>query len=111
MTLFLDPHLQTAALRMVLTLARIPEGKYSRLYWYHLNGNTATARTVCSAVKPRMRELASKDERLVGLLAVEILLALYDPTERSTRHISGLVFSSPNQRSRPDQHSRWTRPS
>ncbi|KAF8554223.1 hypothetical protein OG21DRAFT_1115422 [Imleria badia] len=60
-----NPHLLTAALRMVLTLARIPQ-----------------ARAVCSVVKPRFRELAGKDERLVGLLAVEILLALYDPNDQ-----------------------------
>ena len=39
------------------------------------------ARVVCSSVKPRIRELASK-EGLVGLLAVQVLLALYDENER-----------------------------
>ncbi|KAN0091571.1 Uncharacterized alpha/beta hydrolase domain (DUF2235) domain containing protein [Tylopilus felleus] len=60
-----DPHLLTAALRMVLTLARIPQG-----------------RVVCSQVKPRIRKLASKNEHLVGLLAVEILFALYDRNDQ-----------------------------
>lgn len=41
-----------------------------------------TARAVCFVVKPRIRELARKDDRLVGLLAVEILLALYDQNEQ-----------------------------
>lgn len=41
-----------------------------------------TARDVCSVVKPRIRELAKKNERLVGLLAIEILLALYDQGEQ-----------------------------
>ncbi|KAG8214236.1 hypothetical protein J3R82DRAFT_11044 [Butyriboletus roseoflavus] len=62
-----DPRLLTAALRMVLTLARIPDER---------------ARSVCTLVKPRIRELAREDERLVGLIAVEILLALYDPGDQ-----------------------------
>ena len=50
---------------------------------------------MCSAVKPRIRELAIKDERLVGPLAVEILLALYDGKEllTGTQHVFGHVFS------------------
>ena len=43
-------------------------------------------------MKPRIRELAGKDERLVGLLAVEILLALYDSNDRGRQHVVGLVF-------------------
>ncbi|KAG9309245.1 hypothetical protein JVU11DRAFT_10725 [Chiua virens] len=61
------PRLLTAALRMMLILARLPRAK-----------------DVCSAapIKHHLRELARKDEGLVGLLAVEVLLALYDPSEK-----------------------------
>ncbi|KAG9309255.1 hypothetical protein JVU11DRAFT_10738 [Chiua virens] len=65
-----NSHLLTAALRMILTLARISAQEVPE------------ARHVCSAVKPRLRQLAKRKEGLVGLLAVEILLALYDPQEQ-----------------------------
>ena len=38
-------------------------------------------------MKPRLRELAGKDERLVGLLAVEVLFALYDSEEPGGQHV------------------------
>ncbi|KAF8445037.1 hypothetical protein L210DRAFT_3059908 [Boletus edulis BED1] len=65
-----DSHLLIAALRMVLTLARIPE-----------------ARAVCSVVKPRIKKLATKHEGLVGQLAVEILLALHEQNDRNQLNI------------------------
>lgn len=43
-------------------------------------------------MKPRIRKLASKKERLVGLLAVEILLALYDQTEQGRQFISEFCY-------------------
>ncbi|KAF8552930.1 hypothetical protein OG21DRAFT_1325093 [Imleria badia] len=86
-----DPHLQAAALRMASTLALIPE-----------------ARVVCSVVMPRFREFASKDDRLVGLVAIKILLTLYDPNHRGRQHISGHVFSFPKQHFRTSEHSRCT---
>ena len=46
-------------------------------------------------MRPKIRELARKKERLVGLLAVEILLALYNPGDRGRQHVSVLVFCSP----------------
>ena len=47
---------------------------------------------MCSAVKPRIRELAGKQERLVGLRAVEILLALYDSNDPGRQHVFGPVL-------------------
>ncbi|KAG8214237.1 hypothetical protein J3R82DRAFT_11045 [Butyriboletus roseoflavus] len=63
-----EPHLLAAALRMALTLARIPDER---------------AQSVCAPVKTRLRQLAREDEGLVGLLAIELLLALYDPDDRN----------------------------
>ena len=51
----------------------------------HVNSNAMQARVVCPTVKPRIRELASK-EGLVGLLAVEIFLVLYDPNDSGRHH-------------------------
>lgn len=39
------------------------------------------ARIACAALKPMLRELAGEREDLVGMLAVEALLALYDPND------------------------------
>ncbi|KAG8214234.1 hypothetical protein J3R82DRAFT_11042 [Butyriboletus roseoflavus] len=96
-----EPHLLTAALRTVLTLARIPD-----------------ARSVCTLVKPRIRELAREDERLVGLIAVEILLALYDPGDQVLDQLdihdpriranlaSALVGLNPNRHNATDGEGR-----
>ena len=45
-------------------------------------------------VKSRIMELASKNDRLIGLLAVEISLALYDPTDHGMSHMIGFVYFS-----------------
>ncbi|KAF8552014.1 hypothetical protein OG21DRAFT_1466371 [Imleria badia] len=96
-----DPCLLIAALRMVLTLARIPD---------------ARARAVCSVVKPRIRELARQDERLVGLLAVQILLSLCDPNDQGQLNIrdahvranlsNALARLNPERHYSADGHSR-----
>ncbi|KAG9309246.1 hypothetical protein JVU11DRAFT_10727 [Chiua virens] len=68
-------HHLTAALRMVLALARIPAEEAPQ------------ARRMCSAIKPRLNQLSKKDEGLVGVLAVEILLTL-DRSEKQNLNIS-----------------------
>ena len=40
------------------------------------------ARSVCSTVKPRLRELAQENKQLVGFLSIEILFVLYDANEQ-----------------------------
>ncbi|KIJ60018.1 hypothetical protein HYDPIDRAFT_190199 [Hydnomerulius pinastri MD-312] len=52
------------------------------------------ARGECVHVKPRLRELASTHKCLVGQLAVEVLLALYDPEDPKGRLETSLRDSS-----------------
>ncbi|KAF8445043.1 hypothetical protein L210DRAFT_3060227 [Boletus edulis BED1] len=65
-----DSHPLTAALRMTLTLAQFEE-----------------ARAMCAVVKPGIRKLATMCEGLVGYLAAEILLVLYDPNDQNELNI------------------------
>ena len=68
----------------MLTLSRIQEGESLVLLLSCTNDIDAggsKARIACAALKPRLRELAGEREDLVGMLAVEALVALYDPHE------------------------------
>ena len=78
----LDSHLLTAVLRMVMTLARIPEGKYSQPLAVIYCTDALAAKSVCLVVRPRLKELAKMDKRLVGVLSIEILLVLCDASEQ-----------------------------
>ncbi|KAG9319016.1 hypothetical protein JVU11DRAFT_1137, partial [Chiua virens] len=94
-------HHLTAALRMVLALARIPAEEVPQ------------ARRMCSAIKPRLNQLSKKDEGLVGVLAVKILLTL-DPSEKQNFNISNkniranlasaLVLLHPERGNSVDKH-------
>lgn len=68
----------------MVTLSRIQEGEFLVHLLFCTNDIDAggsTARIACDALKPRLRELAGEREDVVGMLAVEALLALYDPNE------------------------------
>lgn len=55
-------------------------------------------------MKPRIRELARADDRLIGVLAVEILLALYNPRDQGKEYVLELVPSSDVPRFRPARY-------
>lgn len=76
----------------MVTLSRIQEGESLIPLISCTNDIDAwgsIARIACATLKPRPRELAGEHEDSVGMLAVEALLALYDPNEEGKLNMYG----------------------
>ena len=75
---------------MVMTLARIREGKYSQPSAAMYSTDALAARSVCLVVRLRLKELAKTDKRLVGVLSIEILLIICVPVNKVGKTFSDL---------------------